>query len=85
MMWWSRHCLSLWPSLAEPKVKTIGDTVGDVHWEALVDTSADTLAKVKTDPHHDTLGHVNAEALIITLAIGLEQAKPKHLAAHWRM
>ena len=31
-------------TLAVAKVKTIGDTLGDVHCEALVDTSADILA-----------------------------------------
>lgn len=31
-------------TLAEAKVKTIGDRIGNVHCEALVDTSADILA-----------------------------------------
>ena len=31
-------------TLAEAKVKTLGDTLDDVDCEALVDTSADTLA-----------------------------------------
>ena len=40
---------------------------------------------MKTNPHRGTLGHVKAKALKNSVAVALEQAKPKHLPAHWVM
>ena len=65
--------------LAEAKVKTLDDTQGDVDCEALIDTSADTLLKVKTDLHRDIPGQVWTKALINMLYIALQEVKPKNL------
>ena len=62
--------------LAEAKVNTFGDTLGDVGFAAMVDTSPDTLAWMETDPQHNTVGNVRAKALINTLPVTLQHAKP---------
>ena len=40
---------------------------------------------MKTNAHHYTLGYVKRKALIDMLCVALEEAKPKHLQAHWVM
>lgn len=67
-------------TLAEVKINTLGDTLGDVACE--VEISADTLAQVEPDPHGDTLlGHLKGKALITTLAVALKPVKNTGLAA----
>ena len=72
-------------TLADGEVNTLEDTLDDVHCEALVDTSPECLAWVETNPQRDPLGHVRAKVLINSLAVALEQARPRILAAHWVM
>ena len=40
---------------------------------------------MKTNAHHYTLRHVKRKALIDTMCVALEEAKLKHLQAHWDM
>ena len=58
-------------------------TLGDVDWQALVDTLPDSLEQVQTDPHGKTLSDVCLKALINTLAVALEYLRPKQLTVHW--
>ena len=62
---------------AEAKVKTLGDWLDDIHSEALVDTSTDTLTCTETDRHRNALGHVQAKALKKMLAFTQELLKAR--------
>ena len=62
--------------LAEAKVNTFGDTLGDVDFAAFVNTAPDTLAWMSTDPQRNTVGHVRGKALINTQPVTLQHAKP---------
>ena len=70
---------TLTDKLAEAKIKTLGETLGDVYSEELLDTLAGSLAEAKGDTLSKQLGDVEAVALLDTIDNTLAQGELKTL------